>query len=81
MILKWEDADNGYRDQNASTALVLHGYWSLGDDESYNQSWSIELIVQDDDLNNYEYLHHKSFDTEDQAKAYAQTIEDREASA
>jgi hypothetical protein len=48
--LVWESAghDEEPRDQNADTALVDHGYWSMGP-ESDNE-WSLTLIEQNPDL-------------------------------
>lgn len=48
--LTWESAghDDEPRDQNADTALVAHGYWSLGP-ESDGQ-WSVVLVEQDEHL-------------------------------
>lgn len=72
--LIWGDAGNdGHRDQNASTQLVEHGFWSLGDN---CDGWTIELVVQDEDLNDVEYNHRAKLLTEVLAKAHAQEIED-----
>jgi hypothetical protein len=50
MPLKWEDAghDDEPRDQNADTALLDHGYWSLGPEG--DGRWSVTLAEQNEAL-------------------------------
>ncbi len=73
MPLQWEDAGNdGHEDQNASTRLVDHGYWQIGDDHG---SWTVELIVQDAALDVIDQRHGAKYATEDDAKAHAERCE------
>lgn len=76
-MLVWEDALNdGHRDANASTALVPHGYWSLGDNHG---EWNVELVVQTPELEVVGFDYMDTFPTRDAAIAYAQRIEDSHA--
>ena len=44
--IEWHDAGTEEPgDQNASTDVVPHGYWSLGPSES---GWAVELIALDE---------------------------------
>jgi hypothetical protein len=46
VLLTWASAaqDDYPDDQNADTALVPHGYWSLG--PTADGRWSVELVEQ-----------------------------------
>jgi hypothetical protein len=76
--LLWESAehDDEPGDQNASSARVAHGYWSLG--PTVGGRWSVELIEQDEDLveDPTGGAHLGDFPSEAAAKAAAQAYED-----
>ena len=74
MTLKWENAmnDDEPRDQNADTALLPHGYWSLGPED--RKRWSVVLIEQDCHLDEIRYWRW-DFSSEASAKAYAEKVE------
>jgi len=73
--LRWESAGTSEPgDQNADSALVEHGYWSLG--PHGRGGWSVELIEQDADLSNIiGGIELGRFETEGEAKAAAQKHE------
>lgn len=77
-MLTWESAqhDDEPGDQDASTALVPHGYWSLGPDDRDGR-WYVELIVQDEfgDEIEAEGISLGGFPTEAEAKQAAQAHE------
>jgi hypothetical protein len=75
MKLQWHSAGTDEpRDQNADTALVEHGYWSLG--PASDGAWSVELVEQNDDLTviGHPVSLHRA--TEAEAKLAAETHEE-----
>jgi hypothetical protein len=74
--LVWESAGTCEpRDQNASSDLAPHSWWSLG--PNGNETWSVELIVCDDTLTEIptEGVSLGRFDTEQAAKDAAEAYE------
>lgn len=74
-LIIWESAghDDAPGDQNGSTKLVSHGYWSLG--EAGSDRWHLELIVQNADLDQIATVVLGRFNTEADAKQTAEEYE------
>lgn len=69
-MLKWEPthSDEAHRDQNATSRLVEHGYWALGDNHT---SWTLELRETNASGDEIAQPYSLTFPTEDEAKAFA----------
>jgi hypothetical protein len=60
--------------------VASHGYWSLGPILDFNgdEVWSVELVVQNEQLDVVEERSLGAFQTEESAKAAAQAYEDKQ---